>query len=149
LPRGVIVESSLERHGVIIVVRNMGEALDLANRIAPEHLELAVRDPFEWVGRVENAGTVFMGAFTPEPVGDYMAGPNHVLPTGGTARFLSPLGVEHFLKRTNVLFFSSDALKHVGGDVASMARLESLEAHARAVEVRVKERGTIWDDTQK
>jgi len=117
--------------------------------MAPEHLELAVRDPFEWVGRVESAGTVFLGAFTPEPVGDYLGGPNHVLPTGGTARFLSPLGVEHFLKKTNVLFFSSDALRRVEGDVAHLARVESLEAHARAVEVRVKERVTAWDDTRK
>lgn len=139
LPRQGIIEASLERHGLIILVRDLKEGIEIANRIAPEHLELAIQDPFRWLGEVENAGAVFLGPYTPEAVGDYLGGPNHVLPTGGTARFFSPLGVEHFLKRTNLLSFSRDALEAVKEDVARLARLEGLEAHAQAVEVRGKE----------
>ncbi len=139
LPRQGIIEASLESHGLIILVRDLKEGIEIANRIAPEHLELAIQDPFRWLGEVENAGAVFLGPYTPEAVGDYLGGPNHVLPTGGTARFFSPLGVEHFLKRTNLLSFSRDALEAVKEDVARLARLEGLEAHAQAVEVRGKE----------
>ena len=120
------------------MVRDLAEGVGIANRIAPEHLELALQDPLRWLGEVANAGTVFLGPYTPEAVGDYLGGPNHVLPTGGTARFFSPLGVEHFLKRTNILSFSQDALDEVREDVARLARLEGFEAHARAVEVRGK-----------
>jgi histidinol dehydrogenase len=138
LPRQEIITPCLERHGLIIVVRDVGEGMAIANRIAPEHLELAIEDPLPWLGRVENAGSVFLGAYTPEAVGDYLGGPNHVLPTGGTARFFSPLGVEHFMKRINILSYSPEALGGVREDVARLARLEGLEAHARAVEVRGK-----------
>jgi histidinol dehydrogenase len=138
LPRQEIITPCLERHGLIIVVRDVGEGMAIANRIAPEHLELAIEDPLPWLGRVENAGSVFLGAYTPEAVGDYLGGPNHVLPTGGTARFFSPLGVEHFMKRINILSYSPEALGGVREDVARLARLEGLEAHARAVEVREK-----------
>jgi histidinol dehydrogenase len=139
LPRQEIVMACLKRHGLIIIVRDLAEGMEIANRIAPEHLELAVKDPLQWLGGVENAGTIFLGPYTPEAVGDYLGGPNHVLPTGGTARFSSPLGVEHFVKRTNILSFSQEALEGVQEDVIRLARLEGLEAHARAVEVRGKE----------
>jgi histidinol dehydrogenase len=138
LPRQEIITACLKRHGLIIIVRDLAEGMDIANRIAPEHLELALQDPFEWLGRVENAGAVFLGTDTPEAVGDYLGGPNHVLPTAGTARFFSPLGVEHFVKRTNILSFSRQALEEVREDVVRLARLEGLEAHARAVEARGK-----------
>ena len=136
LPRQEIIEACLERHGLIILVRDLEEGMQIANRIAPEHLELALHDPFRWLGAVEHAGAVFLGPYTPEAVGDYLGGPNHVLPTGGTARFFSPLGVEHFIKRINLLSFSREALEGVKDDVARLARLEGLEAHAQAVEVR-------------
>jgi histidinol dehydrogenase len=138
LPRQEIIRACLERHGLIIIVKDVREGMGIANRIAPEHLELALQDPWGWLGEVENAGAVFLGSYTPEAVGDYMGGPNHVLPTAGTARFSSPLGVENFVKRTNILSFSRQALAGVQGDVARLARLEGLEAHARAVEVRGK-----------
>jgi histidinol dehydrogenase len=136
LPRQEIITPCLERHGLIIIVEAVREGIGIANRIAPEHLELAVADPLQWLGEVENAGSVFLGPYTPEAVGDYLGGPNHVLPTGGTARFFSPLGVEHFMKRINILSYSAEALNGVQGDVVRLARLEGLEAHARAVEVR-------------
>ena len=139
LPRQGIITACLERHGIIIIVRDLVEGIGIANRIAPEHLELALQDPLQWLGEVQNAGTIFLGPYTPEAVGDYMGGPNHVLPTAGTARFASPLGVEHFLKRTNILSCSQEALEGLREDVARLARLEGLEAHARAVEVRGKE----------
>jgi histidinol dehydrogenase len=139
LPRREIITACLERHGIIIIVRDLAEGMGIANRIAPEHLELALQDPLRWLGEVDHAGAVFLGPYTPEVVGDYLGGPNHVLPTAGTARFFSPLGVEHFLKRTNILSFSQEALEGVREDVARLARLEGLEAHARAVEVRGKE----------
>lgn len=138
LPRQEIISACLESHGLMVIVRDLTEGMGIANRIAPEHLELALQDPLGWLGEVENAGAVFLGSYTPEAVGDYMGGPNHVLPTGGTARFFSPLGVENFVKRTNVLSFSRQALERVQEDVARLARLEGLEAHARAVEVRGK-----------
>jgi histidinol dehydrogenase len=138
LPRQEIIAPCLERHGLIIIVKDVSEGMGIANRIAPEHLELALQDPLGWLGEVENAGAVFLGTYTPEAVGDYLGGPNHVLPTAGTARFFSPLGVEHFLKRTNILSFSQQALEKVREDVVRLARLEGLEAHARAVEVRGK-----------
>jgi histidinol dehydrogenase len=139
LPRQEIITACLERHGIIILVRDLAEGMGVANRIAPEHLELALQDPLRWLGEVQNAGTVFLGPYTPEAVGDYVGGPNHVLPTAGTARFSSPLGVEHFLKRTNILSCSQEALEGLREDVARLARLEGLEAHARAVEMRGKE----------
>jgi histidinol dehydrogenase len=139
LPRQEIITACLDRHGIIILVRDLAEGMGIANRIAPEHLELALQDPLGWLGEVQNAGTVFLGPYTPEAVGDYVGGPNHVLPTAGTARFFSPLGVEHFLKRTNILSCSQEALEGLREDVARLARLEGLEAHARSVEIRGKE----------
>ena len=139
LPRQEIITTCLERHGIIILVRDLAEGMEVANRIAPEHLELALQDPLRWLGEVQNAGTVFLGPYTPEAVGDYVGGPNHVLPTAGTARFFSPLGVAQFLKWTNILSCSQEALERLREDAARLARLEGLEAHARAVEVRGKE----------
>ena len=120
----------------------MDEALDAANRIAPEHLELMVRDPFALLPRVQNAGSVFLGHHTPEALGDYLAGPNHVLPTGGTARFSSPLSVDDFVKKTQFLYYTADALRRVKDDVAALAEAEGLRAHARSVGVRFAKEDT-------
>lgn len=136
LKRRDIAEKSIAAFGALLVVPDMQEAIALANRIAPEHLELQIRDPFAYLGQIRHAGAVFIGPYTPEPVGDYMAGPNHVLPTAGTARFSSALSVAHFLKTTSVLHYSRDAFRSEAADIAYLARIEGLDAHARSVEVR-------------
>jgi histidinol dehydrogenase len=136
LPRAKAVETVLARRGAIIIVTDLAEAFDLANEIAPEHLELDVRNPSRWLPRVKSAGAVFLGAITPAPLGDYLAGPNHVLPTGGAARFASPLGAYDFLKRTSIIEASQGALTELGPAVAHLARLEGFEGHARAMELR-------------
>jgi histidinol dehydrogenase len=141
LPRRAIAARSLARFGAIVTVRTRGEALALTNRLAPEHLELCVANPRRWLARVRNAGAVFMGVGAPEAFGDYLAGPNHVLPTGGTARFASPLGVWDFQKRTSVIEAGRTTLARLGPPVARLARLEGLEAHARAVEMRLGDDG--------
>ncbi|MGH7821305.1 MAG: histidinol dehydrogenase, partial [Candidatus Binatia bacterium] len=132
---------ALERFGGVFVVRSIREAIEVANEIAPEHLELAVADPERWLPRVRHAGAVFLGSHAPEPLGDYLAGPNHVLPTGATARFGSPLGVYDFVKRTSIIGGTPRALARLGPEVARLARLEGLDAHARAVEVRLEKKG--------
>lgn len=139
LPRSEIARDSWENFGAAILVKDIEEGMALANIIAPEHFELVVEEPTAWLGRIRNAGAVFLGRFSPEPVGDYFAGPNHVLPTGGTARFYSPLNVDTFLKKINVIGYSEEALKRDAGKIALLARREGLEAHARAVEVRFDE----------
>lgn len=136
LPRADIARASWETYGAAVLVADLAEGMELANQIAPEHFELVVKDPYAWLGRVRNAGAVFLGRFSPEPVGDYFAGPNHVLPTGGTARFYSPLGVDTFLKKVSVIGYSETALKRDAGAIAALARREGLEGHARAVEAR-------------
>jgi histidinol dehydrogenase len=136
LPRGEIAAASWETYGAAILVQDIQEGIDLANKIAPEHFELVVKEPFSWLGKVKNAGAVFLGGNTPEPVGDYFAGPNHVLPTGGTARFSSVLDVDAFLKKISVLSYSPEALQRDAEDIICLARREGLEAHARAIEVR-------------
>jgi histidinol dehydrogenase len=135
LPRGSRerAREAIGGQGVILVVRNLEECLEVSNRIAPEHLEIVTEDAFGLIPKIRNAGSVFLGPNTPEPVGDYLAGPNHVLPTGGTARFSSALGVDSFVKRSNLICFSEQELKKWGGKVVRFARLEGLEAHARAV----------------
>jgi histidinol dehydrogenase len=143
LPRREIAAESVRRYGAIFVVRGRRRMIELANRIAPEHLELAVEDPNEWLPKIRHAGAIFLGSFAPEPFGDYLAGPNHVLPTGGTARFGSPLGVYDFVKRTSLIEGSPKAVRELGPAVVTLARLEGLEAHARAIEVRVAEKGTV------
>lgn len=136
LPRGEIATASWKTYGAAIHVTDLQEGMDLANKIAPEHFELVVKDPYSWLGQVRNVGAVFLGRYSPEPVGDYFAGPNHVLPTGGTARFYSPLNVDMFMKKVSVISYSEAALKRDAKQIALLARSEGLEAHARAVEVR-------------
>ncbi len=138
LPRRAIAEASLRRYGAIIVVRDLEEAISIANDIAPEHLELLVEDPFSILERVENAGAIFLGPYTPEPIGDYVAGPNHTLPTGGSARFSSPLGVEDFVKASSILAFSKEGLKRLGQYAIDLAGLEGLEGHGRSVSIRME-----------
>jgi histidinol dehydrogenase len=137
LRRIKIASESLRRRGAILVVRNLGQAIQLANRIAPEHLELLVSAPLSMIKGVRHAGAVFLGPYTPEAIGDYMAGPNHILPTAGTARFSSPLGVEDFVKRTNFMSFTPRALKRFAKDVNRFSEWEGLEGHAQAVRKRM------------
>lgn len=136
LTRKDIARQSLDHFGAIMIVPDIETAVDLANRIAPEHLELQVKDPFAWIGSIRNAGAVFVGEYTPEPVGDYVAGPNHVLPTGGTARFSSALSVDTFLKQTSLIHYSKAAFDREAGDVMRLAEAEGLGAHAGSVAVR-------------
>ena len=138
LPRREIAEQSLTNFGGVVVVPNLDTAVSLANTVAPEHLELLVADPFLLLPKIHNAGAVFMGHHSPEPVGDYFAGPNHVLPTAGTARFSSGLSVDHFVKRTSVISYSPEALQRDGADIIKLAELEGLQAHAESVRVRLE-----------
>jgi histidinol dehydrogenase len=137
LPRATAVAKVLAKRGAAVVVKNLEEAFALANRIAPEHLELDIANPVRWLKRVTSAGAVFVGAMSPAPLGDYLAGPNHVLPTGGSARFASPLGAYDFLKRTSIIEASGGALTALGPEVARLARMEGFEGHARAMELRL------------
>ena len=138
LKREAIARVSIERYGAIIITKNPAEAADIANRIAPEHLELFVKKPFELLKKIKNAGAIFLGPNTPEPIGDYMAGPNHTLPTGGTARFSSPLGTEDFIKRSNVLSFSKKAVEKLGKSVVRFTEMEGLGAHGKSVAIRIR-----------
>ena len=135
--RGGIIKASLDNHCRLLVVASLEDGIDLANRIAPEHLELAVDKPEFWAKRIKNAGAIFLGHFTPEAMGDYLAGPNHVLPTSGTARFSSPLGAYDFIKRTSLIGYSQEALKKSAASLTILAEMESLDAHAEAVKIRV------------
>ena len=137
LSRKDIAKKSLSRYGAIMVVPDMTAAISLANRIAPEHLEIQIKEPFEYIGQVRNAGAVFLGDYTPEPVGDYMDGPNHVLPTSGTARFSSALSVDHFVKKTSLIHYSKEAFKKEAADIIRLAEIEGLDAHANSVKVRL------------
>ena len=136
-PRRRVIAAALKSFGTIITVRDLDQALEVANAIAPEHLELAVDRPHELLPKVRHAGAVFLGHFTTESLGDYVAGPNHVLPTGGTARFSSPLSVDDFLKKTSLIGFTREGLKQVRNAAIGIGRIEGLFAHARAVEVRL------------
>jgi histidinol dehydrogenase len=138
LRRRNVASQSLNRRGAILIVKNIEQAMQLANRIAPEHLELAVSRPRSLIKSVRHAGAVFLGSYTPEAIGDYIAGPNHILPTAGTARFSSPLGVEDFVKRTNVVSVTRRALQGFDKDVKRFANWEGLQGHYRAVQVRVE-----------
>jgi histidinol dehydrogenase len=140
LTRREIAEASLDRYGAIMVVPDLDAAVDLANRIAPEHVELHLVEPFDLLGRIRNAGAVFLGAYTPEPVGDYVAGPNHVLPTAGTARFASALSVGHFVKKTSVVHYSKVAFRKEAADIIRLAETEGLTAHAGAVRIRLADK---------
>jgi histidinol dehydrogenase len=137
LKRKSIVKRSLKDFGAIFITKDIDEAIAIANRFAPEHLELMVRNPRKLLSKIKHAGAVFMGHNTPETIGDYIAGPNHILPTGGTARFSSPLGVYDFLKRSSVLSFSKKSLNKYGKQAARFAEMEGLEAHGRSIEKRL------------
>lgn len=139
LPRKEIIQQSLDNNGAMVLVDSINEAVKLANKIAPEHLELCVRNPFLLVGDIKNAGAIFLGEYSPEPLGDYMAGPNHVLPTNGTARFYSPLSVDDFVKRSSIISYSKEALENVWQDIATFAEAEGLTAHANSVRIRFKD----------
>ena len=141
LPRREIAEQSLRHNGKIIVTDSLTEALEAANRIAPEHLELCVSDPFALLPLVRNAGSVFLGRAAPEALGDYFAGPNHTLPTSGTARFSSPLGVDDFIKKSSFLYYTEEALNRVSDRIADFAEREGLRAHARSVLIRKEKSG--------
>jgi len=137
LPRKEIASRSLDAFGAAVVTRDLAEAVALANRFAPEHLELMVQNPRELLAGIRNAGAIFLGMHTPEALGDYMAGPNHVLPTGGTARFASPLGVYDFIKRTSILSFSREALRRYGTETIHFAEMEGLGGHGNSVRLRL------------
>lgn len=136
LSRQEIIKRSLKDYGAAIVCRSMDEAVEFANRLAPEHLEVMCNDPMSYIGRLDNAGSVFLGKYAPEPLGDYYAGPNHVLPTGATARFFSPLSVDSFIKKSSFIYYKRDALQAACDDIVTLASAEGLDAHAHAVAVR-------------
>lgn len=136
LERKDIIEKSIENYGAIIIAKDIKEACDIANGVAPEHMEICVNSPFEVLPLVKNAGAIFLGHYTPEPLGDYMAGPNHVLPTSGTARFFSPLSIDDFIKKSSIISFSKNALSELSDDIITFANAEGLTAHANAVRVR-------------
>ncbi len=137
LDRQDIARQSLEAFGALMVVPDIAKAIELANRIAPEHLELIITEPFARIGQIRHAGAIFVGPYTPEPVGDYVAGPNHVLPTAGTARFSSALSVDHFIKKTSLIHYAESAFRKEAGDIIRLAETEGLGAHANSVKVRI------------
>lgn len=136
LKRKDIIEKSLKNYGTIIVCRNINEAVEFANILAPEHLEVCCENPMEYVGKLDNAGSVFLGNYSPEPLGDYFAGPNHVLPTSGTARFFSPLSVDSFIKKSSFIYYTKNALLDAADDIIRIANAEGLTAHANSIIVR-------------
>ncbi len=138
LNRKDIAGKSLDSLGAIIVMHDLTTCIELANRIAPEHLELNIDNPFEHIGKIRNAGAIFIGDYTPEPVGDYMAGPNHVLPTAGAARFASALSVDNFVKKTSLIHYSKEAFKREAKDIIRLAEIEGLDAHVNSIKIRLK-----------
>ncbi len=136
LSRKDIIEKSLKDYGAIVVFKELSEAIDYANQFAPEHLELCVENPMEYLGAVDNAGSVFLGNYSPEALGDYFAGPNHVLPTGGTARFFSPLSVDSFIKKMSFIYYTQESLDKASDDIIRLANAEQLTAHANSIKVR-------------
>ncbi len=138
LDRQEIARSSIENRGAIIVVKDIDEACNLMNELAPEHLELMVENPFDLLPKIKHAGAIFMGSFTPEAIGDYVAGPNHTLPTGGTAKFYSPLGVENFMKKTSIISMSKRGIDEIGEACVLLAKTEGLDAHQKSVEMRLE-----------
>lgn len=136
LSRSEIIEKSLSSNGAFILTETMYEACQAANQIAPEHLELMVQNPFDYLHKINNAGAIFMGQYTPEPVGDYFAGPNHILPTGGTARFYSPVTIDTFMKASSIIYYSREGLEEDADDIIKLATVEGLTAHANSVRVR-------------
>lgn len=140
LPRKDIIQKSLDQYGYILVAENMGDAIDAVNEIASEHLEILTANPFEVMTKVRNAGAIFMGEYASEPLGDYFAGPNHILPTNGTAKFFSPVNVDDFIKKTSIISYSRDALQKVHTDIETFAKSEGLTAHANSIKVRFENR---------
>lgn len=136
LVRQEIIEASLKNFGEIIVCENLDQAIDFANELAPEHLEMCVEEPLKYIGRLDNAGSVFLGNYSPEPLGDYYAGPNHVLPTSGTARFFSPLSVDSFIKKSSFIYYTEEELRKAKEDIIKLADTEGLTAHANSIKVR-------------
>jgi len=141
LPRREIAGAALRAHGALVLTRSLEEAVEVANLLAPEHLELQVQDPDALLAQVRNAGAVFLGGYTPEVVGDYVAGPNHVLPTGGTARFASALSTEDFVKRLSVIQYAPAGLRDAGPHVSELARVEGLDGHGAAAAIRIESTG--------
>ncbi|MDL1967817.1 MAG: histidinol dehydrogenase [Deltaproteobacteria bacterium] len=138
LGRKDIAKKSLDSFGAIIVMPDLPACFELANRIAPEHLELHIDNPFEYIGKIKNAGAIFVGDYTPEPVGDYIAGPNHVLPTAGAARFASALSVDNFVKKTSLIHYSKEAFRREAKDIIRLAEIEGLDAHVNSIKIRLK-----------
>ena len=136
LDRSEIIKKSLDNYGYILLTESIDEACDMANEIASEHLELLTKDPFDTMDKIKNAGAIFLGEYSSEPLGDYFAGPNHVLPTNGTAKFFSPLGVYDFLKKSSVIYYTKDALEEINEDIQDFANAEGLTAHANSIKVR-------------
>lgn len=139
LSREEIIRKSLENYGYILVAENMDQAIDAANEIASEHLEILTKNPYETMTKIKNAGAIFLGEYSSEPLGDYFAGPNHILPTNGTAKFFSPLNVDDFLKKTSIISYSRDALESVHKDIELFAKKEGLTAHANSIKVRFED----------
>ena len=140
MPREEIARASIDNNGKIIITDNLKTAINIANEIAPEHLELCVDNPFDYLDSIRHAGSVFLGKNCPEALGDYFAGPNHTLPTSGTAKFSSPLSVDDFIKKYQYTYFTDQALSKVADDVAAFASAEGLDAHARSVTIRTEEK---------
>ncbi|OEH92302.1 histidinol dehydrogenase [Bacillus solimangrovi] len=140
LPRKEIAEASIRDYGAIYVTETLDEAIETVNQLAPEHLEIMTEQPYEIIGKIRHAGSIFLGENSSEPVGDYFAGPNHILPTNGTARFSSPLNVDDFTKKSSIISYSAQSIQMNGSKIAALARLEGLEAHAKSVEQRLGER---------
>ncbi|MCD6654696.1 MAG: histidinol dehydrogenase [Sulfurovum sp.] len=139
LSREAIARKSIEERGAIIIASNMDEAINLMNQIAPEHLEIMTKNPMDLLSKIKHAGAIFLGENTPEPIGDYMAGPNHTLPTGGTAKFYSPLSVEHFLKKSSIISMSKEGIRQIGEACAMIAYTEGLTAHEESVRIRLRD----------
>jgi histidinol dehydrogenase len=137
LSREEIARKSIEERGAIIITQSMDEAIDLMNQIAPEHLEIITTNPMDLLAKVKHAGAIFLGEYTPEPIGDYIAGPNHTLPTGGTAKFYSPLSVDHFLKKSSIISMTKEGLNEIGEACALIANTEGLTAHEESVRIRL------------
>jgi histidinol dehydrogenase len=136
LSRGSIVEKSLKDYGFAILTGSIEEAIEVSNNIAPEHLEICVDEPMSKLGLIKNAGAIFVGNYSPEPLGDYLAGPSHVLPTSGTARFSSPVNVDQFVKKSSLIYYNRKALEAASNDIVRFAEAEFLDAHANAIKVR-------------
>ena len=143
LSRKAILEKSLDNFGYILVVDTLDEAISVANDIASEHLEIVTKNPFDVMTKIRNAGAIFLGEYSSEPVGDYFAGPNHVLPTNGTAKFFSPLSVDDFIKKSSIISYSRQALEPISEDIQKFAKAEGLTAHANSIRVRFDENDEI------